>query len=371
MTKTLPILAIASSLFAFAACGGDKPAPAQQPTQPAAQPATQPAAQKPAATQPAVQTPAVPAIKKPKLPPKLDMTVIAAYFGNEPSAPKAESPSTPEKVALGKALYHDTSLSKNGNLSCASCHDLNNYGQDGKATSPGSDGKNGLRNAPTTLNAARNLAQHWDGAAESVEDQAIAQVLSPIEHGIADEKDLLAKINAKADLVAAFQKAFPGDGSVSVANFKNAIGAFERTLVTKSAFDDFLDGSAGALTTDQKIGLAKFIEVGCTQCHTSRLFGGALFQKLGLVRPYATEDTGRMKVTGSESDKFVFKVPSLLNVEKTAPYYHDGKIATLEEAVKNMAAIQLNKDLSQEDTDSIVAFLKSLTGKVPEGVTMK
>ena len=234
MTKTLPILAIASSLFAFAACGGDKPAPAQQ----SAQPATQPAAQQPAATQPKAQQPAVPAIKKPKLPPKLDMTLIAAYFGNEPSAPKAESPSTPEKVALGKALYHDTSLSKNGNLSCASCHDLNNYGQDGKATSPGSDGKNGDRNSPTTLNAARNLAQFWDGRAESVEDQAIMPVLNPIEHGVADEKELLAKINAKADLVAAFQKAFPGDGSVSVDNFKHAIGAFERTLVTKSPFDD-------------------------------------------------------------------------------------------------------------------------------------
>ena len=353
MTKTLPILAVATSLFAFTACGGDQTAPTQPATQQSAQ---QPAAKQPAAQEPA-QKPAVPALKKPKLPPKIDMTLVTAYFGNEPTAPKAEVASTPDMVALGKALYHDASLSKNGNVSCASCHDLNNYGQDGKATSLGSDGKNGERNAPTTLNAFRNAAQFWDGRAESVEDQAILQVLSPAEHGLADDKELLAKLNAKPDLVAAFQKAFPGEGSVSVANFNNAIGAFERTLVTKSAFDDLLDGNAGALTTDQKIGLAKFIEVGCTQCHTSRLLGGALFHKLGLVRPYATEDPGRMKVTGSESDKYVFKVPSLLNVEKTAPDYHDGKIATLEEAVKNMAAIQLNKDLSQEDVDSIVAFL--------------
>ena len=364
MTKTLPILAIATSLFAFAACGGDKP---QQANNAPANGA--PAA--PATTQPVAQQPAAPAIKKPKLPPKLDMTAITAYFGSEPSAPKAATPSTADKVALGKALYHDTSLSKNGNLSCASCHDLTKYGQDGKATSPGSDGKNGDRNSPTTLNAFRNLAQFWDGRAESVEDQAIMPVLNPIEHGVADEKELLAKINAKADLVTAFQKAFPGEGSISVANFKDAIGAFERTLTTRSAFDDFLDGNAGALSIDQKIGLAKFIEVGCTQCHTTRLVGGALFQKLGVLRPYPTEDTGRMKVTKSEADKFVFKVPSLLNCEKTAPYYHDGKIATLEEAVKNMAAIQLNKDLSQEDVDSIVAFLKALTGKVPEGVAMK
>ncbi len=355
MSKTLSILTLATSLVAFASCGGD-PAPA---------------ANQPAANQPAAQQPAVSAIKKPKLPPKLDMTLITAYFGNEPSAPKAKSPSTPEKIALGKALYHDTSLSKNGNLSCASCHDLNNYGQDGKATSPGSDGKNGDRNSPTTLNAARNFAQFWDGRAESVEDQAILPVLNPIEHGIANEAELLAKINAKHDLVAAFAAAFPGEGSVSIDNFKHAIGAFERTLTTRSPFDDFLDGSAGALTTDQKLGLQKFIEVGCTQCHTSRLVGGALFQKLGLLRPYATEDTGRMQVTGSAADKFVFKVPSLLNCEKTAPYNHDGKYATLPEAVKNMAAIQLNKDLSPEDVDSIVAFLKALTGKVPEGVVMK
>jgi cytochrome c peroxidase len=358
MTKTLPILAIATSLFAFAACGGDKP---QGNSQPAKQPAAQAPVAKPA---PVAQEPAVEE-------PEFDMTVLTAYFGNEPSAPKAATPSTPEKVALGKALYHDTSLSKNGNLSCASCHDLSNYGQDGKATSPGSDGKNGDRNSPTTLNAFRNFAQFWDGRAASVEDQAIMPVLNPVEHGVADEKELVAKIQAKPELVAAFQKAFPGDGSVSVDNFKHAIGAFERTLKTRSPFDEFLEGNDAALSTEQKVGLQKFIEVGCTQCHSSRLFGGAMYQKLGVVRPYPTEDTGRMKVTGNESEKFMFKVPALLNCEKTAPYYHDGKIATLEEAVKNMAAIQLNKDLSKKDVDSIVAFLKALTGTVPEGVVMK
>jgi cytochrome c peroxidase len=183
MTKTLPILAVATSLFAFTACGGDQTAPTQPATQQSAQ---QPAAKQPAAQEPA-QKPAVPALKKPKLPPKIDMTLVTAYFGNEPTAPKAEVASTPDMVALGKALYHDASLSKNGNVSCASCHDLNNYGQDGKATSPGSEGKNGDRNAPTTLNAFRNAAQFWDGRAESVEDQAILQVLSPAEHGLADE----------------------------------------------------------------------------------------------------------------------------------------------------------------------------------------
>lgn len=362
--NSTPLSALALAALLLASCGGgDQPGnvPSGQSNQP--RPSTPPS-----------NTPTpekAPAVKKPKVPPKLDMTLVKGYFGTEPSAPKAEVASTPDLVALGRTLYHDTSLSKNGNLSCASCHDLANYGQDGKPTSPGSDGKNGERNSPTTLNAFRNLAQFWDGRAASVEQQALMPVLNPVEHGIVDEKELLAKLQAKPDLVAAFGKAFPGEGSVTVANFQAAIGAFERTLVTRSPFDDFLDGNASALTTEQKIGLKTFVDVGCTQCHTSRLVGGNLFQKLGLLRPYATEDTGRMQVTKSEADKYVFKVPSLLNVEKTAPYYHDGKIATLEEAVKNMAAIQLGKDLSQEDVDSIVAFLKALTGKLPEGVAAK
>lgn len=362
MNKTPILTALALSAL-MAACGGDSAPANNQPAN------SQPATQQPAAQQPAAQAPAA-APKKPKLPPKLDMTAIKAYFGSEPSAPQVDNPSTPEKVALGKQLYHDKSLSKNGNLSCASCHDLNHYGQDGKPTSPGSDGQNGDRNSPTSVNAFRNLAQFWDGRAASVEDQAIMPVLNPVEHGVKDEAELLAKLNANEATKAAFAKAFPGGEPVSVQNFKMAIGAFERTLVTRSRFDEFLDGNQNALTTEEKHGLKNFIEVGCTTCHTSRLVGGNLYQKLGLVRPYATEDVGRMKVTGSEADKFVFKVPSLLNVEKTAPYYHDGKIATLEEAVKNMASVQLGKDLDAEQVATIVAFLKSLTGKMPEGVAM-
>ena len=318
----------------------------------------------PAQTQTPAAAPA-PTVKKPKVSPKLDMALIKGYFGSEPSAPKVDTKSTVEQVALGKMLYHDASLSKNGNVSCASCHDLADYGQDGRQTSPGSDGKNGERNSPTTLNAFRQIAQFRDGRADTVEAQAILQVLNPSEHGITDDAELLQKIGAKQELVAAFGQAFPGEGSVSIDNFKNAIGAFERTLVTRSPFDDFLDGSANALTTEQKIGLKLFIDVGCTQCHTSRLVGGNLYQKLGLLRPYPTEDTGRMRVTKSEADKYLFKVPSLLNVAETAPYYHDGKMATLAEAVKNMAAIQLNKDLSADEVLVMVAFLKSLTGTVP------
>lgn len=321
------------------------------------------------AQQPAAQQPAP---KKPNLPPKIDMAMVQAYFGSDPKAPATDNTVTPDKVALGKALYHEKALSKNGNLSCASCHDLGNYGVDSKPTSPGSDGKNGDRNTPTSLNAARQFVQFWDGRAETVEDQAIGPVLNPIEHGVKDEAELVAKIKSKPELVQGFAKAFPGEAEpITAKNFQKAVGAFERTLVTKSPFDEYLDGKANALTTEQKWGLKTFIDTGCTECHTTRLVGGQMYQKLGTKQPYPTKDEGRFLITKDEKDKFVFKVPSLLNVEKTAPYYHDGSIATLEEAVKIMARVQAGKELKDEEVASIIAFLKSLTGPVPDGVAVR
>lgn len=322
----------------------------------------------------ATQAPAgqQPAAKKPNLPPKIDMAMVQAYFGSEPKTPPSDNKVTAEKVALGKSLYHEKALSKNGNLSCASCHDLGNYGVDSKPTSPGSEGKNGDRNTPTSLNAARHFVQFWDGRAETIEDQAIGPVLNPIEHGVKDEAELVAKIKAKPELVQAFAKAFPGEAEpISAKNFQMAVGAFERTLVTKSPFDEYLDGKNNALTTEQKWGLKTFIDTGCTECHTTRLVGGQMYQKLGTKQPYPTKDEGRFGITKDEKDKFVFKVPTLLNVEKTAPYFHDGSIATLEEAVKIMARVQAGKELKDEEVASIIAFLKSLTGPVPDGVAVR
>lgn len=344
----------ALALLLCQACGGDaKPAaPTQNPTPANPTPKADPA------TQEAVTA------KKPTAPVRVDMVMAKQLFSMAPAAPAVDNPSTPEKVALGKALYHDQSLSKNGNISCASCHDLANYGQDGKPTSPGTDGKNGERNTPTVWNASRQFVQFWDGRAATVEEQAMGPVLNPVEHGIADEKELLAKLNAKPELVAAFGKAFPGADSVSVKNFQMAIGAFERTLVTRSKFEDVLDGKA-QLTNDEKLGLKTFLEVGCQACHMGSLLGGSMYQKIGVVKPYASTDLGRAAVTKSDADKFLFKVPSLLNVEKTAPYYHDGKVATLEEAVSNMAELQLGKTLKTEEVAAIVTFLKTLTGPLP------
>lgn len=296
---------------------------------------------------------------------KVDHDLAKALFGREPSAEEVDNPTTPEKVALGKALYHETHLSKNGNLSCASCHDLANYGVDGKAKSPGTDGKDGDRNTPTTWNSFRQFRQFWDGRAATVEEQAIGPVLNPVEHGIADEAQLVAKIKEKPALVDGFTKAFgPGD-SVTVANFKLAVGAFERTLVTRSKWDDYLDGNTKALNQDELFGLKTFLDVGCTTCHGTRLVGGAVYQKTGALKPFGSKDEGRGKLTGSDADKFFFKVPSLLNVEKTAPYFHDGSVKTLEEVVTIMADIQLDKKLTADQVRGLVAFLKALTGPLP------
>ncbi len=364
-------------VLGFTACGGDSstatppgtsPGTGSQPAaQAPAQPAAQPAAQQPGAAQnpaPAAQNPA--AAKKPAAPVRLDMTMVKTFFGTEPMAPKVDNPSTPEKVALGKLLYHEQSLSKMGNMSCATCHDLGNHGVDNKPTSPGSDGSPGVRNTPTVYNAFRNYAQFWDARAQTVEEQALMPVLNPIEHGVVDEAELVAKMKAKPELVEGFAKAFPGVAEpVSAEHFKLAIGAFERTLATTSRFDKFLDGDQKALSNEEKLGLKTFMDVGCQQCHMTRLLGGNMMQKLGVYKPYASKDGGRMEVTKSESDKHLFKVPALLNVAKTAPYYHDGKIATLAEAVTNMAEIQLGKTLTKEQTDSIVTFLEALTGELP------
>ncbi|MGB3965200.1 MAG: cytochrome c peroxidase, partial [Planctomycetota bacterium] len=327
----------------------------------------------PSAQAPANATPAATGGQDQKPLPRvrIDYETVKRLFGKDPTADEVDNPGTPEKVALGKALYHETHLSKNGNLSCASCHDLATYGVDNKPTSPGSDGKNGERNTPTTWNAFRQFRQFWDGRAATVEEQALVPVLNPVEHGIADEAELLARIKARPALVDGFAKAFGGGDTVTIANFKLAIGAFERTLVTRSRWDEYLGdektpGNQKALTQDELYGLKAFIDVGCITCHVTRLVGGGMYQKTGLLKPYATKDEGRMAVTKADADKSFFKVPSLLNVEKTAPYMHDGRLATLEETVTLMADIQLDKKLTPDQLRGLVAFLKALTGPLPE-----
>ena len=279
----------------------------------------------------------------------------------------AANPITEEKVALGRMLYYDPRLSKGQDVSCNSCHDLNQYGVDNQPVSDGDKGQKGTRNSPTVYNAAGHFVQFWDGRAPTVEEQAKGPLLNPVEMALPDEKRALAVVNSMPEYVVAFQKAFPGEKHpVTFDNLAKAIGVFERKLITVSRWDKFLGGDQGALSDQEKAGLNQFLEAGCQTCHNGIYVGGSMFQKLGLAKPWDNaKDPGRFTVTKQEADRMVFKVPTLRNVEKTAPYYHDGSITTLDEAVRQMADHQLARTLSKEETGSIVAFLKALTGELP------
>ena len=307
---------------------------------------------------------------------KAETKVNRAMLGMfQPIMEAAENPANPltdAKVDLGRMLYYDTRLSKNRTVSCNSCHDLASFGDDGLATSKGIDAQLGGRSAPTVYNAAIHIAQFWDGRAADVEAQAVGPILNPIEMGMPDEAYVLRVLKSIPGYVEAFAKAFPEDPeSVTYANVGKAIGAFERKLMTPSKFDDFLKGDEKALTDAEKHGLNLFVTTGCTVCHNGMGVGGHLYQKLGLVKEWPTKDLGRFAATKNEADKYFFKVPSLRNITETAPYLHDGSIASLEEMVAKMAEYQLGRTISAEDTKAIVAFLGSLKGRVDENYIKK
>ena len=275
-----------------------------------------------------------------------------------------ENPVTPEKVALGRMLYYDTRFSINQKIACNTCHQLDKAGVDNEPTSEGHAGQRGDRNSPTVYNAALHGAQFWDGRAANVEEQAKGPVLNPVEMGMPSIDYVIQVLNSIPGYKPLFEKAFPGQKDpITYDNFARAIGAFERGLVTPSPFDAFLQGDVKALTAEQLAGLDTFMGVGCITCHNGVGVGGGLYQKIGLVHPYPTEDVGRAKVTSSEADKFLFKVPSLRNVVLTGPYFHDGKVATVDEAVRLMGWHQLGQKLGDEQVKAIVSFLGSLSGK--------
>ncbi len=288
----------------------------------------------------------------------------------------AESPDntcTPEKVSLGKMLYFDTRLSKTGNNSCNSCHNLATYGVDNASFSKGDAGKLGGRNSPSVYNAALHNFQFWDGRAKDVEEQAGMPVLNPVEMAIPSKEFLVNRLKQTKDYPDLFAAAFPKDGNpLSYENLQKAIGAFERTLITPSRFDDFIGKNPSYLHKEEKEGLKLFIETGCTNCHSGVAIGGSQFQKFGVFADYTAltgskkYDAGRMEVTGQASDKGVFKVPSLRNVAKTAPYFHDGSVSDLPQAIQIMAKTQLNKELTAQQTAKIAAFLNALTGELPK-----
>jgi cytochrome c peroxidase len=279
--------------------------------------------------------------------------------------PGAEN-DTPALVELGRKLYFEKGLSVNNAQSCNSCHmvDKNLGGVDNEPTSPGAFGKRGGRNSPTTLNAGFQFAQFWDGRAPDLAAQAKGPVLNPIEMAMPSEPEVIARMNKHKEYPALFKRAFPKEANpVNYDNFAHAVAAFERTLITRDRFDDFQKGGDKALKGDELKGAHLFLTVGCTTCHNGPVIGGQMFMKLGLVHPFPTKDLGRHEVTKEEDDKFKFKVPMLRNIAITGPYFHDGSIASLEEAVKKMAHHQLDKQLTDTEVKQIVAFLKTLTDK--------
>jgi cytochrome c peroxidase len=289
-------------------------------------------------------------------------------FGPLPANMDSQAnPPTPAKVDLGWRLYYENRLSKSHKFSCNSCHMLDKYGVDNEPTSEGHKGQRGNRNSPTVCNAAGHIAQFWDGRAADVEEQAKGPVMNPVEMAMPDEKTVIATLKSMPEYVAMFQKAFPGEKDpVTYDNMAKAIGAFERKLVTHSRWDKFLKGDKTALTGAEKEGFLKFVNAGCATCHAGVYVGGSSFQKLGIAKPWPdTKDPGRYAVTKNEADKMMFKVPSLRNIEKTWPYFHDGKTAKLEDAVRLMAEYEVGKKLQPAEIAGIVTWLKSLTGELP------
>jgi cytochrome c peroxidase len=284
-----------------------------------------------------------------------------------------EFPIMPERVNLGRKLFFDPRISVDGTVSCARCHQPALYGTDGLPKPRGAHDKLNPRNAPTVLNAALQFKEHWRGDRANVEDQAKQALIGPPSFGNPDYATAMAKIRAIPGYTEMFRNAFPGEADpVTQDNWGKAIGAYERTLVTPSRFDEYLAGNVQALTPAERTGLRKFIETGCVACHNGPGVGGGMFQKFGVVEDYWKEtgskqvDKGRFDVTHDPSDMYVFKVPSLRNVAMTPPYFHDGSVQSLAKAVRIMAKVQLGKTLSDQDVNDIVTFLHSLTGKLPD-----
>lgn len=297
-----------------------------------------------------------------------------------PQIPKA-NPQTPAKIELGKTLYFDPRLSLDGTVSCNSCHQVPGGGTDYRPVSAGVRGQLGGRNSPTVWNAAFLSTQFWDGRAKTLEEQAKGPLINPIEMGMPDHGAVVARIKQIPGYVTQFEAAFGGKDAVNIDNVAKAIAAYERTLVTvDSPFDQFLRGKKNAISDKAKRGSEKVVQLGCVSCHNGPAFAGpplpegtGFFQKFPMFpdNPYVEKyhlmkDPGRFEATKQDADRHFWRVPGWRNVAETAPYFHNGSVATLDEAVRVMGKTQLNRDLSDEDVQEIVAFLESLTGQYPK-----
>ena len=293
----------------------------------------------------------------------------------------ADNPTTPEKVALGQMLFLDPRFSSTGTVSCNSCHNVMLGGEDNRAVSMGVHGQTGGRSAPTVWNSAFSSSQFWDGRATSLEEQAKGPVTNPIEMGMGELEEAMNRVRDIPGYKPYFEKAFGTDNPMTVDNAAKAVAAYERTLITPdSAYDRYVKGDKKALSEQQVRGMNSFASVGCTACHSGAAFSGpamnpgtGFFMKFPtftdndyLKKYKLTEDTGRFTVTKNDADKYLWKVPTVRNAAITAPYFHNGSVGTLDEAVRVMAKVQLNQDLTDGQVADIVAFLSALTGEFPQ-----
>ncbi len=292
----------------------------------------------------------------------------------------ADNPQSKAKIELGRKLFFEPRLSKNGKISCNSCHNVMKAGDDGLPRSPGHEGKLGGRNSPTVWNSAFSSVQFWDGRAASLEEQAKGPIVNPLEMGMMNH-DLVVELIGKVPAYAKeFDKVF-GKGPVTLDKMVKAIAAYERTLITpNSPYDRFVKGDKKALSESAQRGWRIFGSVGCLTCHSGPMFNGptlpqgvGFYQKFPLIpnadiekKYQISEDLGRSLETKNPDEKNMWRVPSLRNVAITAPYFHTGSVPTLDEAVRVMGKVQLGKDLKPEEITDIVEFLKSLTGVAPK-----
>jgi len=271
-------------------------------------------------------------------------------------AESEENPVTEEKVALGRMLYYDARLSLADDVSCNTCHPLDEFGADGEPTSPGHEGQRGDFNSPTVYNAAIHTMQFWDGREPTVEAQAIQHLINPKEMAMGSHEDVVAKVEGIAGYAEPFAAAFPdAEDPITIENMGKAIGAFERKLMTPAPFDAFLEGDLEALSADALKGLAVYKEVNCQMCHMGTALGGNMKQMLGLQKAWDDHP----------GSKKMFKVPSLRNVTETAPYLHDGSQPDLKTLVEKMADYQLGVELTDDQTAHLMAFLEALEGEIP------
>ena len=299
------------------------------------------------------------------------MAILGGGLGaSEPITPIEIHPDIDaRKVALGEELFNDPRLSKDGTVACASCHDLSTGGDDGRKVSIGVGGKAGSINAPTVFNADLNIAQFWDGRAETLDEQVDGPIQNKVEMANL-WPEVIAMLEGEASYAKAFSEIYPGQG-IARATVKNALAEFMRSLRTPgSRFDRWLKGEEEALNEEEKRGYTLFKRYGCASCHQGQNAGGNMFQVFGVLNEYFTRrgnitkaDMGRFNVTGNEEDRHAFKVPSLRMAAHTAPYLHDGTAETLRDAVDAMFEFQLGREAPDEDKDAIVAFIKTLAGK--------